>query len=65
MDIRIQDKLLMKKPHPCGAQTFVVLRVGIDLKLRCEGCGRELMMPRVKIEKQIKSVIHKEEATCL
>ena len=40
MDIRVGDKLLMKKKHPCGANTFSVLRIGIDFRLKCDGCGR-------------------------
>jgi hypothetical protein len=47
----------MKKAHPCGSKTFLVLRSGIDFKLKCEGCGHEVMVPRVKAEKNIKQVI--------
>lgn len=57
MDIRVGDRLLMKKQHPCGSGTFEVLRVGMDFKLRCEGCGHEVMLPRVKAEKNIKQII--------
>lgn len=65
MDIRINDILLMKKPHPCGSNRFLVLRSGMDFKLRCTGCGHELMTPRVKAEKSIKSIIRQEESSCL
>ncbi len=64
MEIRLDDLLLMKKPHPCGESRFVVLRTGMDIKLRCVGCGRELILPRQKAEKQIKSIIRKEETPC-
>ena len=57
MDINIGDKLLMKKKHPCGCDTFTVLRIGMDFKLRCMGCGHEIMASRSKIEKRIKSII--------
>lgn len=60
MDIKVGDKLIMKKPHPCGQNTFTVLRIGMDFKLRCMGCGHEIMAPRSKIEKRIKSVISAE-----
>lgn len=60
MDIKVGDKLVMKKPHPCGQNTFTVLRIGMDFKLRCMGCGHEIMAPRAKIEKRIKSVISAE-----
>ncbi len=56
MDIKINDILTMKKNHPCGGNRFVVLRVGMDFRLECLSCGHSLMSPRVKLEKNIKSV---------
>lgn len=56
MNIQVGDKITMKKPHPCGCKEFSVLRVGIDFKIKCEGCGREVMVPRSKLEKNIKGV---------
>jgi hypothetical protein len=50
----------MKKPHPCGCNRFAVLRIGMDFKLRCEGCNHEIMAPRSKIEKRIKNVVTEE-----
>lgn len=41
MDIRLEDRLTMKKTHPCGSKEWIVLRVGMDFKLRCVGCGRD------------------------
>ena len=52
-----RDTILTRKQHPCGAASFEVLRVGMDFKIRCTGCGREVMLPRAKIEKNIKKVI--------
>jgi hypothetical protein len=60
MDVRVGDTLLMKKKHPCGADTFSVLRVGMDFKVRCNGCGHEVMTPRVKIERNIKKIIRND-----
>lgn len=57
MDVRLNDKIVMKKKHPCGADTFTVLRIGMDFRIRCDGCGREVMLPRVKCEKNIKKII--------
>ena len=59
MDVRVGDMLEMKKPHPCGNKIFLVTRVGMDFKIKCTGCGREVMVPRVKIEKNIKSILHR------
>jgi hypothetical protein len=61
MDVRVGDILTMKKPHPCGEHSFLVLRSGMDFRLKCQGCGHELMTPRVKCEKNIKSITHTEE----
>ena len=61
MDVRVGDVLKMKKKHPCGSERFSVLRVGMDFKIRCDGCGREVMVPRAKVEKNIKSVIKEEQ----
>ncbi len=57
MDLRLDDILEMKKAHPCGGKTWKVLRVGMDFRLRCETCGREVMIPRVKMEKSIRRVL--------
>ena len=56
MDIQVGDTIQTKKPHPCGANTFAVLRVGMDFRIRCTGCGREIMLPRAHIEKNIRAV---------
>ena len=61
MDIKVGDRLLMKKPHPCGSKEFLVLRVGMDFKIKCQGCGREVMLPRHKCEKNIKKVERGED----
>lgn len=55
--IQINDRLVMKKQHPCGAREMLVLRAGMDFRLRCTGCGREFMTPRSKLEKYIRQVI--------
>lgn len=63
MDIQLKDILVMKKAHPCGSDRWVVLRTGADLRLRCLGCGHELMLPRFKIEKNIRSVLREENSS--
>lgn len=57
MDIKLNDILEMKKQHPCGGKTFQVLRVGMDFKLKCTTCGRMVLVPRNKTEKNIKKVM--------
>ena len=63
MDIRINDTLIMKKAHPCGSNRWLVLRTGADFRLRCLGCGHELMTPRFKTEKNIRSVERAENSS--
>lgn len=60
MDLKVHDIVELKKEHPCGSRQWEVLRIGMDLKLKCLGCGHEVMAPRRKIEKSIKRVIQKE-----
>ena len=56
MDVRVGDTIICKKNHPCGDNRFTVLRVGMDFKIRCVGCGREVMLPRSRIERNIKKI---------
>lgn len=56
MNVRVGDVVELKKQHPCGSADWTVLRVGMDFKLRCNGCGHELMVPRSKAEKAIKKI---------
>ena len=56
MDIQVGDILTMKKEHPCGSHEWQVLRTGADFRLRCCGCGREVMGPRSKFEKNVRQV---------
>lgn len=60
MDVRVGDILRMKKPHPCGSMEFAVLRSGMDFKIKCCKCGREVMLPRLKCEKNIKKIIREQ-----
>ena len=56
MDLKLHDIVIMKKTHPCGNNEFEILRLGVDYKLKCTKCGREVMVPRIKAEKNIKGV---------
>ena len=63
MDVRVGDKLQMKKPHPCGEKIFEITRVGMDVKLRCTGCGHEVMLPRAKAEKNIRQIVREQTSS--
>ena len=60
MDIQVGDILTMKKAHPCGSREWQVLRIGADFKLRCLGCGHEVMGARQKFEKSVRQVKREE-----
>ena len=62
MELQLHDVLELKKQHPCGSKRWEVLRIGMDIKLKCLGCGHEFMEPRRKVEKMIKRIVPKEEA---
>lgn len=53
----VMDKLCLKKKHPCGQDTFTVARCGSDIRIICDGCGRDLTVEREILEKMIKKVI--------
>lgn len=57
MNVQLGDILVMKKTHPCGEKQWLVLRTGADFRLRCLGCGHEIMVPRFKAEKNIRNII--------
>ncbi len=61
MDIQVGDKIVLKKPHPCGSNTFLVHRIGMDFKIECTGCGHQVMVPRAKCEKRIRQVIREKD----
>ena len=54
--LAVGDTLTLKKKHPCGSDSFIVTRIGSDIGMRCSGCARDVMTPRVKLEKAIKRV---------
>ncbi len=63
LNLQVGQLVELKKPHPCGSRIWQVGRIGMDIKLRCQGCGHELMLPRSKAEKAIKKILSEEEAT--
>ena len=61
MDIRLGDQVKMRKPHPCGSDLWTVTRVGADVKIRCQGCGRLVMLDRSVFEKRLKKIVSRAE----
>ncbi len=57
MEISVGDSIKLKKQHPCGSEFWKVLRVGMDFRLQCVGCGHQIMIPRKQVEKSIRQII--------
>ena len=53
----IGTKLIMKKQHPCGTNLWEIVRLGADIKIKCTGCGRSVMIPRIDFNKKIKKIV--------
>ncbi len=51
------DIVRLKKKHPCGSERWEITRTGIDIGLKCLGCGRRVMIPRLKLEKRVKEIV--------
>ena len=56
MDLHLHDKVELKKAHPCGSAQWEILRVGMDIKLKCLGCGHLIMVPRKLVEKNCRGI---------
>jgi hypothetical protein len=60
-DFGLGDTVRMKKKHPCGSDQWIVIRTGADIKIRCAGCGRVVMMDRPLFEKRARRVVRRAE----
>lgn len=57
VDLKIDDVIRLRKPHPCGGYEWKVFRLGADIGLVCLNCGRRLLLPRRKLARQLKSIV--------
>lgn len=57
----LNDIVEMKKPHPCGANKWKIIRLGMDIRIKCEGCGHSVLIPRKDFVRKMKKVIEKHE----
>ncbi|MBI4771616.1 MAG: DUF951 domain-containing protein [Chloroflexi bacterium] len=53
----LNQRVRLRKPHPCGSTDWVVVRLGADIGLKCEGCGRRVLLPRRELEKRLKQIL--------
>ena len=56
-EIRLEDKVKTRKKHPCGSDEWIVIRIGADIKIKCLGCGRIVMLDRAEFIKRRKKVL--------
>ncbi|MFP3155660.1 DUF951 domain-containing protein [Lachnospiraceae bacterium ZAX-1] len=56
MEFNLGDIIRLKKQHPCGSHEWEVLRVGADFRLKCQGCGHQIMIARKLVEKNVKNL---------
>jgi len=57
LDLRLDDVLRLRKPHPCGGYEWRIVRLGADIGLQCLTCGRRVLLTRREVEKRIKTVV--------
>jgi hypothetical protein len=62
-DLGLNDRVRLRKPHPCGSYDWRVVRLGADIGLKCEGCGRRVLLPRSEVERRIKQILSRGAAT--
>ncbi|MCJ7707066.1 MAG: DUF951 domain-containing protein [Anaerolineales bacterium] len=56
-DLKMEDVLRLRKPHPCGSTDWIVVRIGADIGLKCLGCGRRILLPRREVARRLKAYV--------
>ena len=60
-EFKLNDIVVMKKPHACGTNKWQITRAGVDVKIKCINCNREIMIDRLEFKKKLKGVLHEED----
>jgi hypothetical protein len=58
-DVQVGDLVRLRKPHPCGSYEWRVVRIGADIGIKCQVCGRRLLLERRAFNKRVKTVIRR------
>lgn len=61
LKLQVGDVVELRKPHPCGSKLFKIIRVGSDVRIVCTGCGRDMTIERVKLEKAVKKIVSQNQ----
>jgi hypothetical protein len=59
-DLQLNDRVRLRKPHPCGSYEWIVTRLGADIGLECCGCGRRVLLTRRELSRRLKTILPKE-----
>ena len=59
LDLRIGDRLRLRKEHPCGSREWSVVRLGADIGLVCAGCGHRILMDRLDVERRVVETVER------
>ncbi|HAQ08785.1 MAG TPA: DUF951 domain-containing protein [Bacillus bacterium] len=59
-EFQLNDVVEMKKPHPCGANQWKVIRLGMDIRIKCEGCQHSVLIPRKEFTRKVKKILSKQ-----
>ena len=62
-DVQVGDVVMLRKPHPCGSHLWDVRRIGADIGLKCQGCGRRVMLTRREFNKSVKKLVSHAQDT--
>lgn len=65
MALAVNDRVRLRKPHPCGSYEWHIARLGADIGLKCDGCGRKVLLPRAEAERRIKKIIAHDTPTAV
>lgn len=60
-EFQLNDVVEMKKPHPCGTNKWKIIRLGMDIRIKCEGCQHSVLIPRKEFTRKVKKVLSKQE----
>lgn len=60
-DLKLNDNVRLRKPHPCGSYEWRVVRLGADIGLECKGCGRRVLLTRREMARRLKAILQEEE----
>lgn len=58
---KLNDQVILKKPHACKTNLWTIIRIGVDIKLKCTGCNHEVMLDRLVFEKKLKKIVGDEK----